>query len=747
MQVYGLPCHCTETGDALTPKEVFGMKGHVEVKNHYSATELASMQLSGMPATRENVRQRAERESWSFVEVKGRGGVRREYVPPADVMEAIRNRVAQTMLAQSDIKVPAVTRHDRKTLHREEQLDLVLATVENLTTSQRDVAEARCAVVSEVLKIATVIGKKKATIYFAKEAADKRLPDLMQQLVERANAKGNDERSVSSRTLFRWCEAFESTNSPRERLRRLAPQVRQGDMNLPYWMGDFLAAYRRPNKPPLAEAYREFTQHFSVNETVPSIDAVRRALKKLPPVMLYQGRHTGAALKAKLPFVRRDWSKLEPNDVWVGDGHGMKCKVINPDTGLPQQMEVTLMLDCASRRAMGWSVSLSENVLAVSDALRHGVSRNPLPLIYYSDNGAGETGKVLDAPLTGILPRLGIHHETGIPGNPQGRGLIERAWQTITIPLARKYATFQGSTVDRDTLRLVNRDINRALTVAKNAPEGVTVAIPHVPSFEEFIADLDAAIAEYNDSPHSSLPKRGGLHLTPNEFYQAHISPDALPLSAIELQDLFRPTFIRMAKRGEVRLWNNIYFSRELMDVDGQEVQVGVDIHDPANVIIRNLEGRFVCVAEINGNSRAAFPVSMVEKLREDRVKGQVKRAQDKIDAANATLRPALVMAEGEVLPGITGQQIAGAFERLTIDAEQEERPVLVAVNPVSENGEFVVPEMPRERLELHKKLTARRNAGGQLSERESKWISRYELSDEFRLMNQRYADADQASA
>ena len=50
-------------------------------------------------------------------------------------------------------------------------------------------------------------------------------------------------------------------------------------------------------------------------------------------------------------------------------------------------------------------------------------------------NGSGETGDMLDKETTGILPRIGIEHFTGIPGNPQGRGKIERLWQTITIPL------------------------------------------------------------------------------------------------------------------------------------------------------------------------------------------------------------------------------------------------------------------------------------------------------------------------
>ena len=720
----------------------------VEIKTYYSAAELAARQLPGLPTTERGIRLAADREGWAARrKSKGKGNEYALSSLPLPAQNELKQHQAKSLLAGAT-STPVATTREKRIARREEQLNLTLHTVDQLTDGQRVVAEARCALVSEVLKVAMVLGKKKATLHVADAAKNRALPELLQQLVDRANAKSNEDRAVSSRTLFRWCSLFESTSSPIERLRRLAPQQRQPDMTLPWWMGEFLAAYRRPGKPPLAEAYRDFLKNLPVNEDIPSEHTVRRSLKKLPPVMLYQGRHTGAALKAKLPFIRRDWSQLQPGDVWVGDGHGMKCTVINPETGKPQQMEVSLGLDGASRLAVGWRISPSENVIAVSDMLRHGMTRFPPPLIYYSDNGAGETGKVLDAPLTGILPRIGIHHETGIPGNAQGRGLIERAWQTITIPLARNYPTFRGNGADRDTLRLVNRDVTRALNAAKNAPEGITVAIPHVPSFAQFVADLEAAIAEYNDRPHSELPKRGGVHMTPSEYYAEKCRKEDTVLSPLELQDLFRPTFIRTARRGEVQLWNNVYFSRELMLVDGQEVQVGVDIHDPANVVIRTLEGRFVCLAEVDGNKRAAFPVSMRDKLLQERVKGQVKRAQNKIDLAEATLRPALALAEGEVLPGITGRDIAGAFERMPVVQEVAEAALTAPTAVRTVNGDdFQVPTEPQQRIELHRALRAQAEAGVTLSEREGKWLTSYAKSHEYKVMTKKFADAVEASA
>ncbi len=65
--------------------------------------------------------------------------------------------------------------------------------------------------------------------------------------------------------------------------------------------------------------------------------------------------------------------------------------VRHPEHGAPFAPEVTLVIDAASRMVTGWSVALSENQIAVGDALRHAVGNCGVPAVVYSDNGAGET--------------------------------------------------------------------------------------------------------------------------------------------------------------------------------------------------------------------------------------------------------------------------------------------------------------------------------------------------------------------
>jgi len=66
----------------------------VKVKTWFSAGEIASMKLLGMPISMPGVRLRAQTDSWDSRQAHckgGKGGMRTEYHPPADVMGLIHD--------------------------------------------------------------------------------------------------------------------------------------------------------------------------------------------------------------------------------------------------------------------------------------------------------------------------------------------------------------------------------------------------------------------------------------------------------------------------------------------------------------------------------------------------------------------------------------------------------------------------------------------------------------------------------
>lgn len=603
------------------------------IQKYLSVSELAAMSLPGLPGAKKNIAAKAERENWESRPRSGRGGGVEYAVSslPAAARAELESRAAIALLSSAAATTPA---------RREEQLELTLPTVDQLNDDRRAVAEARCAIVAQVNTLALALGVDRAITQIVEQARAGTLPEHVQQFVRRANARKGAERTLSKSTVYRWYRDFHATNDSAQRMCRLATKTwgAAAAEEYPRWTAAFMREYCQPNKPSVSAAYAAFARGWPANESeAPSVHVVRRLLKRLPPVVTYRGRNTGAALKAKLPYVRRDWSCLAPNDVWIGDGHGMKCRVIRPDTGKPGVVELTMIIDGFSRLVVGWSISLSENVIAVSDALRHAMTNHPPPLIYYSDNGAGQCGQHIDDSAHGVLARVGIHHETGIPGNPQGRGIIERPWQTVAIPLAKKYMTFRGSGHDRDTLRLVDRAIDKA---ARAERRGDPVTLPDVPPLAQFVADLEHAIDAYNTQhEHRSHPRVGGRHMTPMQAYMSKPSANDQKLHPLELRDLTVPSFTRKATRGWIELFG-WYFSEQLMDVDGQDVRVALAWDDSSKITVYRTDGRFVCVALYNGNTHDAFPKTLVEKKLTERVTRQKKLKTDQLADIERQLNP-----------------------------------------------------------------------------------------------------------
>lgn len=536
----------------------------------------------------------------------------------------------------------------------------------SLTDRQREILNARAALIAEVKRLGVSVGTDCAMRKVAELAAAGELREHLQVLVATANAKRGESRTLSRSSLYRWLRASSSGE--------LAPRIQGPDYDLAEDVAAVLALFRQPNKPSLAWCAQEIARSLGI-DWQPLYHRADRFRKKLPRTIFHVGRHTGAALKALQPFRRRDFLSLNPDDVWVGDGHAFKAKVAHPITGSPFVPEITVIMDVATRYVVGWSVSLSENCLAIADALRHGIARHGVPLIYYSDNGGGQKNKMFDAPITGTLGALGIHHETGRPRNPQGRGVIERSWQTHLIPAAKRFHTYKGNGADGDTLRLVTREIDQALRAVKKGD--VTVLPRKLPTWQQFIGEVEAALEEYNTShQHSSLPRLNGTpHATPAEYRAARLRGIEIHKPAArELAVLFMPSIVRKAARGEVRLFNGIYFHKDLMLVDGEDVQVAYDIHDNSRVWVKKLSGELIAEAVLDGNRDGYMPRPLVERLREQRAARRMGRLQRQMDEVHAELEGAPAI---EAEPALEPIDIAPEPEKvLVLRAEAPRRPM-----------------------------------------------------------------------
>ena len=617
------------------------------MSNWLTARELAG--LPGMPGSERRTRERLAKLGLPARPRVGReGGGGLEYdcaALPAETQRAIASiKVADAAVAIAPNPeagpVPALQAEPQPTPPA-----LVPAGRKLPSDAERACADARVMLVNTVLSVAEIQGIKKAAALLALQLASGQAPAALVATAATANQRQRGEAAVSARTLERWIGIH------REKgwwglIPAATPTAPiEIDQDVAAVLGLYHSRDARFRN--LTAAAKAVTKQLGRDyDSWPALShRARRVLPKINAIDLIKARHSGAERAAKLPFKRRDTSVIKPLDVCLIDGHTFKAKVRHPDHGAPFAPEVTLVIDAATRLAAGWSVSLSENTIAVGDALRHAVGNHGIWAVVYSDNGSGEKAKAIDCPVTGLMERLGSEHRFGIPGHPQGHGLIERSWQTHMIECARQFGSYQGGDVDKGTFRKAAAELakeQRAVRRAEQTGEVVKLSTK-APSWAQFVEAVDKAVTDYNTQHrHRSLPKHidgplAGKHMTPAEAWAARLDASRqFKLSPLDLKLLFMPAMLRTAQRGEVTFLNQHYQAPELMGhgIDGHQVSVRYDIHDPSYVLIFSLAGEFVCEAKWNRNRIDYMPKAVVEMGHEKRVRAMVKRRELQIETA-----------------------------------------------------------------------------------------------------------------
>ena len=272
------------------------------MKMWFSAKELAG--VGGLSKYPSNINRLARKEKWHsqpLVGVKG-GGLEYAYSSlPESVQKDLQRRFTNEVTSQPK-KLPAVK-------------NLNLA---DLTTKQREIADARMALVAYVSELEQVQSRIKAITHLCNAAKCGEISEDLMALISKANSKNGNNcgRVLSPRTLNQWVIDYHKCKTAEERLRALAPGQRQAQkLEELAWLPDFLVAYRNANGVNVTEAYAIFKAHWQAHYAdqplmmarLPSLDRVRRGLSKLPRHIREIGRKTGASLRALNTYVKRDW--------------------------------------------------------------------------------------------------------------------------------------------------------------------------------------------------------------------------------------------------------------------------------------------------------------------------------------------------------------------------------------------------------------------------------------------------------
>lgn len=586
-------------------------------KTHYTAKELAG--LPGMPGTLKGVIQKADRESWPYQKRAGRGGGR-EYPITALPVET-REHLLERMVAVLPEKVCNLPAPPEENLPAAAEPAGGPPSGASLKDWQRRVMDARLVFI-RLIEGAAHLGVSKAIRSIVKQAAEEALPAPVQALVPVANGRAGEDRALSQTTLMRWWSMYRKAGT----YTVLAPKAPEG-RDIPPWAAHFLACWQKPQKPSVAAALDALPSVLPPDIPMPSYSQARRFLLRLGNVEKQRGRMTGQELRSIRPYIKRDTSDMVPGECYISDGLTFKAwGIAHPAHGRPFSPEICDVQDVHTRKIVGWSVGLAESGPTVAAALRHAVETHGVCSIFYHDKGPGYENQLLQDPVTGIVTRLGIHNLTSTARQSQARGMIEKLRRDLWHKEAKNFLTYKGREMDRETKLKVHKIVKKDLKT-----KGMSDFIMPWP---EFLLWVQERVDAYNNRPHQALPKirdphTGRMrHMTPNEMWDKAVAERGAPplLSQEEITDLFLPEKVCKVDRGTIRLFGNSYASGSLEEYHGDQVRVGYDVHDPRSVLVRDLDGRIICIAAFKGNHRRYFAKPVSELAAEKREAERLKR-------------------------------------------------------------------------------------------------------------------------
>lgn len=245
-----------------------------------------------------------------------------------------------------------------------------------------------------------------------REAADESLTirqrgRLVRELAGRDHVGPNDRRvRVARGTIDRWIRAYRAGG-----FEALAPTSRTGEPVTEQRLLEMAEALKRE------VPRRTAAQVAQIVRTVEGAGPSERTVQRLFARLGLNTRPDGSPPEA---FGR--FEAAAPGDLWTGDAlHG--------PTIAGRKTYLFAFIDDHSRALVGYRWGLSEDTVRLEAAFRAALAARGVPRMVYVDNGSAYISKQLLRACASLGVRL-VHSR---PGRPQGRGKIERVFETVRI--------------------------------------------------------------------------------------------------------------------------------------------------------------------------------------------------------------------------------------------------------------------------------------------------------------------------
>ena len=275
------------------------------------------------------------------------------------------------------------------------------------------------------------------------------------------------EHGVPERTLRRWLAAYRAGGlAPLTRRPRSDRGTRQMPPELQLLIEGL--ALRRP-PPTIATVHRQAAQVArDQGWATPGYAAVYDVVRNIDPAMAMLAHEGPKRYREVFDLVHRR-EAADPNEIWQADHTLLDLWVLTPSSR-PGRPWLTLIEDDHSRAVAGYAVNLgAPSALTTALAFRQAIWRKPwpgwhvcgIPDAFHVDHGSDFTS----AHLEQVMADLKIRAYFSLPGQPRGRGKVERAFGTINqmcLPALPGYAP-RGTADRAGQARLTLAELDQAI--------------------------------------------------------------------------------------------------------------------------------------------------------------------------------------------------------------------------------------------------------------------------------------------
>lgn len=331
----------------------------------------------------------------------------------------------------------------------------------------------------------------------------------------------------------------------------------------------------------------------------PSYDTVYGIIKKIDPTLITLAIEGSKAYQQKYELLYRMECKTS-NEIWQADHTELDIFIID-ENGNEKRPWLTTIIDDYSRAIAGIFLSFnSPSSINTALALRQAIWRKRnnmweicgIPSILYTDHGTD----FMSLHIQRVCVNLKTRNINSIVGRPQGRGKIERFFQTLneTVLIDLPGFSVKGKPSSKPLLNI--EKLNEIL--------------------EKFIIEI------YHQSRHSSTGE------APIKRW-AHGFLPRMPESIETLDNLLLSiNKLRKIQRDGIRFMGFRYISTTLAGFVGELVDIRYDPRDLAEIKVYYNDA-FLCKAICQDLSSLTISLKEIKKARQEIKRGLYKQIKD----------------------------------------------------------------------------------------------------------------------